>query len=41
VGRTLDERQASTAAFSLSNAKAAAEVKVAMIHAINLCQAQR
>jgi hypothetical protein len=40
VGRTLDEKHSSSAAFSLSNAKAAAEVKVALVHAINLCQAQ-
>jgi hypothetical protein len=39
AGRTVDEKAGSTAFFNLSNANAAAQVKVALAHAINLCQA--
>lgn len=40
TGRTLDEKTATSAAISLKSAEAAARVKVALIHAINLCQAR-
>jgi hypothetical protein len=39
AGRTVDEKAGSTAFFNLSNANAAAQVKVALAHAINLCHA--
>jgi hypothetical protein len=41
MGRTLDETEARSFLFALKSGAAAARLKVALVHAINLCHAQR
>ena len=41
AGRPLDEKQNSSGSFTLRDAEAASQIRVAFVHAIKLCQAER